>query len=75
MQHAPVSTQHQQLYPNLSASDSTSPSTSPLEPSSNSQAEATGSAFTLDGHVNQLPTVPEGYGKVIEFFILLYKLL
>ena len=39
MQHAPVSTQQQQLYPNLSASDSTSPSTSPLEPSAPQQPQ------------------------------------
>ena len=39
MQHAPVPTQHQQLYPNLSASDSTSPSTSPLEPSAPQQSQ------------------------------------
>ena len=39
MQHAPVSTQHQQIYPNLSASDSTSPSTSPLEPSAPQQPQ------------------------------------
>ena len=39
IQHAPVPAQHQQLYPNLSASDSTSPNTSPLEPSAPQQSQ------------------------------------